>query len=76
MIFIIHLTLDNWQSKIAKPSEGGLDEFLASNSIQRVKVLGEVLFVSLAIMIKQQLEKAVLTAEGRTRYTPIRCYSR
>ena len=75
MLFIIHLPLDNWQSKIAKPSEGGLDEFLASNSI-RVKVLGEVLFVSLAIMIKQQLEKAVLTAEGRTRYTPIRCYSR
>ena len=75
MLFIIHLTLDNWQSKIAKPSEGGLDEFLASNSI-RVKVLGEVLFVSLAVMIKQQLEKAVLTAEGRTRYTPIRCYSR
>ena len=42
MLFIIHLTFDNWQSKIAKPSEGGLDEFLASNSIQRVKVLGEV----------------------------------
>ena len=67
MLFIIHLTLDNWQSNIAKPSEGDLDEFLASNSIQREKVLGEVLFVSLAIMIKQQLGKGILTAEGRTR---------
>ena len=67
MLFIIHLTLDNWQSNIAKPSEGDLDEFLASNSIQRVKVLGEFLFVSLVITIKQQLEKGILTAEGRTR---------
>ena len=55
------------ESNIAKPSEGDLDEFLASNSIQRVKVLGDVLFVSLATMIKQQLEKGILTAEGRTR---------
>ncbi|CAH3166683.1 unnamed protein product, partial [Porites evermanni] len=54
-------------SNIAKPSEGDLDEFLASNSIQRVKVLGEFLFVSLVITIKQQLEKGILTAEGRTR---------
>ena len=52
-----------------KASEGDLDEFLASNNMQRVKVPadGNCFFVSLAIMIKQQLEKGILTAEGRTR---------
>ena len=57
------------ESNSAKPSEGDLDEFLASNNMQRVKVPGDgnCFFVSLAIMIKQQLEKGILTAEGRTR---------
>ena len=57
------------ESNSAKASEGDLDEFLASNNMQRVKVSadGNCFFVSLAIMIKQQLEKGILTAEGRTR---------
>ena len=57
------------ESNSAKPSEGDLDELLASNNLQRVKVPadGNCFFVSLAIMIKQQLKKGILTAEGRTR---------
>lgn len=48
------------ESESAKPSEEDLDQFLASNNMQRVKVV-----VSLAIMIKQQFEKGISTAEGR-----------
>ena len=57
------------ESNSAGPSEGDLDEFLASNNMQCVKVPGDgnCFFVSLAIMIKQQLEKGILSAEGRTR---------
>ena len=52
------------ESNSAEPSEGDLDEFLASNNMQRVKVPGDgnCFFVSLAIMIKQQLEKGILRA--------------
>ena len=60
--------LSSIESNSAKPSEGDMDEFLASNNMHRVKVPGDgnCFFVSLAIMIKQQLEKGLLTAEGRT----------